>query len=752
MSETLFKDVRYDLGTLTKFVELGDIGLPDIQRPFVWKNAKVRDLFDSMYRGYPVGYLLLWQNALAGDSKGIGTDKKQNAPRLLIVDGQQRLTSLYAVLKGIPVVRENYKSEAIEIAFNPIEEKFEVADAAIRRDRTYISNISALWDNKTDMFELVADYISGLGSLRNVSDDETKKIRKSITRLNNLLTFPFTALELSSSLSEDQVAEVFVRINSKGTPLNQADFILTLMSVFWDEGRSQLESFCRDARKPPQRGEPSPYNHFIQPDPDQLLRVAVGLGFKRARLQYVYSILRGKDLETEKFSEERRIAQFEVLKEAQQRVLNLQYWHDFLKGILQAGYRSAAMITSQNNLIYAYVFYLIGRTEIKMDDFALRALIARWFFMSSLTGRYTGSPESIMEFDLARLRTVSDASGFARALETICNQTLTDDYWKMTLPNELATSSPRSPSLFAYHAALCLLGARALFSKHPVTDFLDPSIQAPRSGLERHHLFPKAHLKEIGIAEQRDTNQIANYALIEWGDNSAISKEPPNEYLPVFSSRFEARTLEQMYYWHALPTHWEAMSFNDFLEKRRVLIASVVSDGYKKLVGSEPTEVVAVDQVSLRAMADEGESTTLEFKSALRMNLHTRQADPKIELSCLKTIAGFLNMNGGTLIVGASDDGSAIGIEVDGFPNEDKMNLHFVNLIKDRMGVGFMVHIHPRFEDLDSRRIFVIECKPSRSPVFIKDGNLERFYIRAGASTAELSASQIVEFIKSRFS
>src|SRR5207244_8213430 len=131
--------------------------------------------------------------------------------------------------------------------------------------------------------------------------EDRRQMKKTMQRLSGLLTFPFTALELSAQTDEEQVAEVFVRVNSKGTPLNQADFILTLMSVFWDDGRAELENFCRFARTPT-TGQASPFNHFIQPDPDQLLRASVGLGFKRARLTYVYSILRGKDLETGEFS------------------------------------------------------------------------------------------------------------------------------------------------------------------------------------------------------------------------------------------------------------------------------------------------------------------------------------------------------------------------------------------------------------------------------------------------------------------
>ena len=615
MSETVFKQVNYTLGDLTSYVELGDIGLPDIQRPFVWKNAKVRDLFDSMYRGYPVGYLLLWQNAYEEESKAIGVDNKQKPPRLLIVDGQQRLTSLYAVVKGIPVVRENYATESIEIAFNPLQEKFAVADAAIRRDKAYIPNISEVWSTKS-LFDLHYKYLEELRSVRDLSSEESKKIEHAIMKLHALTSFPFTALELSANISEEQVADVFVRINSKGTPLNQADFILTLMSVFWDEGRMELERFCKDARAPTVGGA-SPFNHFIHPDPDQLLRVCVGLGFKRARLNYVYSILRGKDLETEMFSVERRNAQFEILKNAQTRVLNLQYWHDFLKSISAAGYRSGKLISSQNNLLFSYILYLMGRTEYEVDEYVLRQLIARWFFMSAITGRYTGSPESQMEFDLARFRGLSGSDQFVRVLSDVCDSTLTSDFWAITLPSELATSASRSPSMFAYFASLNLLNANVLFSNQKVVELMDPTTAGHRSSLERHHLFPKSYLRDtLNITDTRETNQIANFAVVEWGDNLKISNQPPVEYVPMLADRFDGRELERMYYWHALPDGWENMDYANFLRLRRELMAKVIQAAYQQLSGGEYTS--SKPDIAVSVLVNEGETTTIEFKSTLR--------------------------------------------------------------------------------------------------------------------------------------
>jgi hypothetical protein len=421
-----------------------------------------------------------------------------------------------------------------------------------------------------------------LRASRDVSDDEEDQLSESIDHLYDLHSYPFTALELSSTVDEEHVAEVFVRINSKGVTLNQADFILTLMSVFWDEGRSALERFCRSARQPAST-EASSFNHFIQPDPDQLLRVEVALGFRRARLQYVYSILRGKDLETEQFSEERRVEQFKVLEVAQGYTLDLQNWHEFLKALVRAGFRGESMITSEMALIYCYVIYLIGKRDFGVDPFKLRNAIARWFFMSTMTGRYTSSPETVMEGDLNRLSNISDGSQFITALDRIIADSLTDDYWNIALPNELATSASRSPVLFAYYAALNLLDARVLFSKMKVSELLDPALRAKKSSLEKHHLFPKGYLKTLQIADLKEVNQIANFALVEWSDNIEISDDAPSSYLPHYKSRLSNDELGEMYYWHALPDNWEQMRYDAFLPERRKLIAKVIRDGFRKL-------------------------------------------------------------------------------------------------------------------------------------------------------------------------
>ena len=754
MSETIFRNVQYNLKGLMSDIALGQVGLPDIQRPFVWSNAKVRDLFDSMYRGYPIGHLLFWDtgpdNMGVAKPQTIGTDQKQLKPQLMVVDGQQRLTSLYAVIQGEPVLRKDYQPQRIRIAFNPLEEKFEVTSAAIERDKVYIPDISKVWSDDADIFALVDDYLAGLRDVRLVSDEDIRTIRSSVVRLKSLETFPMAALQLSADISEEDAAEVFVRVNSKGEPLNQADFILTLMSVFWDEGRAELERFYRDSLSPQAKGTASPYNHLLEPSPDQLLRVSVGLGFKRARLQYVYSILRGKDLDTEQFSEENRIAQFEVLKGAQARVTNLTYWHDFINCIRGAGFRSRGMIRSHNNFLYCYILYLIGRTEYKVEESTLRRVIAQWFFMSAVTRRYTSSPESTMESDLAMLRDATLPEDFVGRLQRACSIQLTDDFWKVTLTNELATSSVASPALSVYEASLILLDAPALFSSSKISALVDPAIQGNRTAIERHHLFPRGYLAELGLTETRDTNQIANLAFLEWGDNAAASDQSPAHYMSALKGRFSGSDLAKMYRYHALPQNWEEMEYPQFLECRRELMAEIVHEGYQKLAEGTRSEE-SFPALELTELISRGENESVEFKSTLRVNLHTGQKDKRIENVVLKTLAGFLNTAGGTLIIGVSDDGTPAGIDMDQFSNEDHMSLHLVNIVTERMGSLAMTMLHPQFDDYEDSRVLRVHCERSLKPVYVDDGEREIFYIRTGPATIELNGGQMLDYIDHRF-
>lgn len=753
MALTLYRETTYTLNDFVTGIRRGDIALPEIQRPFVWSPTKVRELFDSMYKGFPVGSLLFWSTGASAPTRQIGVGPKEAPPRLLIVDGQQRLTSLFAVMTGTPVLRNDYTEGRIRIAFHPAEGRFAVTDAAVENDANYIPDITEVWkDHRATRDRFLDRLATSRGET--LPRAEERSLEDAIDRVRDLQHYPFKAVELDASLDDELVAEIFVRINSKGVQLNQADFILTLMSVFDEAGRKQLEAFAR-AAKTPSTGGPSPYNHFIKPKPDQLLRVAVGLAFRRGKLETVYSILRGKDLETKQFSNERREEQFARLNEAQALTLNLTNWHEFLLALHDAGYRGTRMVTSANAILYTYVLYLIGLRDFGVDRLRLRRAVARWFFMAHTTGRYTSSPESAFESDIKRIQAVAggDADGFCEALEREITTVFTGDYWTITLPNRLATSSAKSPAGMAYWAALNILDAEVLFSTAKVSSRLDPSITRARD-VERHHLFPKSHLETMGITKPADTNQVANMALLEWPDNTSISKKAPAVYWPTYSARLSPERLRQHQFWHALPVGWEQLDYDEFLQRRRQRIAEVIRAGFEKLSGHDASTLAPAPQRTIGQVIADGESITVEFKSTARWNVHAGQPDKKMEHVILKTVAGFMNSEGGTLLIGVRDDGDVLGLADDyatlgSKGNRDGYELFLSQLFESNLSGAATSLVRVSFEDIDGRDICRISVSASARPVFAKAlgaKDATEFWVRTGNSTRQLVGTDMVEY------
>ncbi len=747
---TLFTTTNYPISALIEDIDLGKTGLPELQRPFVWPNVNVRNLFDSIYRGYPAGFLLLWDTGADGSLKAIGTKADRPPPKMAIVDGQQRLTSLYAVVKGAEVVRADFSKGPIRIAFNPLTERFDVPDATTSKDKAYIPDISFLWRKGADLFSIARTFMEDLEATRDLTAAERKRIETSISRLFNLPQYQFTALTLSATVGAETIAEVFVRINGSGKKLNQSDFIMTLMSVFWDDGRADLERFALAATRPGD-GQASPYNHFIKPAPDQLLRATVGLSLKRARLEAVYNALRGRDPKTGIDSPEKRDEQFARMQAGQKAALNLTNWHHFLSALTLAGYRGEKMISSETAIIYSYVLYLIGIGDFGIDRERMRKAIAEFYFMASLTGRYTSSPETRFESDLARLRDLKSAEDYLECLRVLIGTILTEDFWTNSLPNLLATSASQSPSLFAYNASLIRLDAKALFSPLKIAALVDPAVNGSRAVLERHHLFPRAHLEDTGLNDLRQINQIGNFASVEWPQNLKIGKQPPRDYVPALDAALSPGEREQSYFWHALPPLWWEMGYPDFLVERRIRMARVIRRAWQDLSGTM-VETAPATRIDVADLIAQGESDAVEFKSTLRTNLHTNQHDDRMQLSVLKTIAGFLNAKGGTLLIGVADSGEVLGLAADGFPSEDKMGLHLVNLLKERLGDVFLPYIHYSFEDEDTVRLLAVRCEKGPKPAFVKDGAAQRFYVRGGASSQELQGSSVTEYVKQRFS
>jgi hypothetical protein len=576
-NNVVFNPKNYALGKLISDIENGDIALPDLQRPFVWEPIKVRDFIDSLYKGLPTGTIILWEIIEPGNIKRINPDGTRE-PRYLVIDGQQRLTSLYSIIYNKKVLNKNFNNVKLKISFNPILEKFEVWNAAIEKDAEWIPNISSIFENSSS-FTFVKNYLDNLSIHKSIDSKIIDKVSKNIERLYSIKDYPFTVLELSSDLDPEEVSEIFVRINSKGKSLNQSDFILTLMAVYWDEGRKQLEKFCEESRKISNKVQSSFNIIKMEPNPEHLVRSIVGYAFNRGRLKYAYLILKGRDFENRSFSEELRKKNFEIFKNGQQKVIDLVNWHDYVKIIYSAGFVNSKMISSKTAFFVTYSFYLIGKDK-GVEYKLLEKLIKKWFAFSILTQRYTGSPESQIEQDLIDLK----REDFEEFIEKRIRLEFSENFWDTNLPEGLlVTSNTTSFAFLIYLAAQVYEDKKVLFSDIKLRDVLNPLLKPKKNLIDKHHIFPVNYLKNIGIKEIRDINQIANIIYLEYKDNIKISDLPPNEYWEILTKDLSYKEKLEILKEYDLPNEFLNMDYYTFLVERRKLMAKRIKKYFESL-------------------------------------------------------------------------------------------------------------------------------------------------------------------------
>ena len=369
-----------------------------------------------------------------------------------------------------------------------------------------------------------------------------------------------------------------------------------------------------------------------------------------------------------------------------------------------------------------------------------------------------------MESDLARLRSLNTADEFVAEIDRICQQELTTDFWEIRLPNDLDRSGGRSPSLFAYYAALCVLDAPVLFSEMKVTELIDPAVQGHKSALERHHLFPRAYLESIGVDKIGEINQIANYALVEWSDNISIGAKPPVMYYPSYVAATPGEQLDKMAFWHALPERWHEMDYRLFLDKRRNLIARVIRAGWETLLllaemqpGKAPDVAPAFQHApehwSVRELIDLRESERVEFKSSARWSYGRGDKDKVIEDSIVRTVAGFMNRHGGTLIIGVDDTGSVLGLardlstlnrsDLDGYEN------WLMGLLENTIGKAELANVAVSFVEVDDEPVCRVDVRRSAKPVYASTSKgSDLFFVRTGNSTRQLTVRETVDYLE----
>lgn len=595
---------QYSVSSILGLIEARDIAIPEIQRPFVWRGRQVRDLVDSLYNGYPTGYLIIWQNP---DVKL--KDGRSAVGKKVLIDGQQRITALMTAIAGHSILTEDYEEKTIRIAFNPLaqdgEERFAVTTPAHENSSFWIPDISEVFKPDFDSYEFIDAYAEKNPGV------SRKEVNRKITQLLGIKGCQIGAIQLVPQLDISEVTEIFVRINSQGKRLNEADFAMSKIAADERYGgnmlRKAIDYFCHLAVKPSfytklsehdkafMKSEFAPmlnwlkddYDDIYDPDYNDMLRVSFMHMFGRGKLGDLVSLLSGRDFLDRTFKEEIAQESFGKLTEGVKSFMNKYNFEQFVLAIKSAGFRSSKLLNSQMTLDFAYTLFLILQRTGEIPKTEIKSYIRRWFVLSTLTSRYIGSPESQMDRDL---RSISE-KGMKAFLEEIESAELSDAFWEVGLVQNLETSSASSPFLNTYIAAQMFFNDKSLLScSETVTDLV--------MGVgDVHHIFPKEYLKKSGITDKSRYNQAANYAYLDTTVNIAIGKRAPNDYFSAAlaqcgTGESNVGTIDdENAFWenlalNCIPKEVLSMTAEDypaFLQKRRALMAAKIKRYYYSL-------------------------------------------------------------------------------------------------------------------------------------------------------------------------
>ncbi len=587
--------------TLLSWIRSGEIAIPEIQRPFVWDSTKVRDLVDSLYAGFPVGYIIVWKNPDVRLKDGtISSGKK------ILIDGQQRITALQAAIVGEQVIGSNYRKKRIKIAFHPLEQRFEVANPAIEKDGAWIPDITPLYQPGFDSFNFVIDYC-----IKNQLDNSKRSaVNDVLTRLQQIQNNSIGVIELSHQLDIAQVTEIFIRINSKGVVLSQADFAMSKISSDDRYGGNQIRKimdyFCHLMQKPEDfeairqndtkfaasedfskiKWIINEHEDIYVPDYTDVLRVAFTFRFLRGRIADLVSLLSGRDFNSRDYQESIAEESFAKLKEGVLEFVSKTNFQRYLMIVKSTGIISPAMIRSQNVLNFGYALYLLLRSKGE-DAAIIEKVVRRWLVLTILTGRYSGSPESTFDYDIKRFQ-ANDPMDF---LENTEAGELSDAFWNNILVTKLNTSVASSPMFHVFLMAQVKMGDYGFLSEQ-----IDVKSLIEQRG-DIHHIFPKKYLQKCGIKERSLYNQIANYVYTQSEINVKIKDQAPKEYMAqvkeqctggntVYGGIDSLAKLETNMAANCIPQEifdMDYTQFENFLEKRRHLMAQKIRNYYELL-------------------------------------------------------------------------------------------------------------------------------------------------------------------------
>lgn len=579
---------QYPIEILLNWIKSGEIAIPEIQRPFVWSSNKVCDFIDSLYHGYPVGYLITWPKSGVSLREGSSSTRER-----ILIDGQQRMMALRSALLGETIFDKRYQVKSIQIAFHPNRESFAVTTASIRQDSGWISDISKVFNSNTSQHRLIDEYCEANENV------DRYRIADSIDQLYGIRTNSLGVVELNANLDVGTVVEIFVRINQTGVRLSSADFIMSKMAASEQHNghlfRQSIDYFCHLAAVPDAYSNLTADADFARtdyfrsmewlrdwhddlyvPTYTDMLRVVFTSEFKRGDLSSLVNLLSGDSAE----------AAFHRLGNGIRNYINETNFKRFVMILRSAGFVDASMITARNAVNSAYILFLTLRAQ-NVNSNQIERLVRRWFVMSVLTGRYSGEPQSTLGEDI---RGMTAEDGMDVYLDRLERTELSEAFWNEELLQKMNASGARNVYFNVFLASQVRGNDKGFLSRDIIVrDLL---------GRQRdiHHIFPQSHLQELGIPSSQH-NQLANLAVMQREINIAIGGTAPATYFlelqtgcrdgeTTYGGIDNSDELQANLISHCIPEGRKTAIFknyDEFLVERRKLMATKIRDYYFSL-------------------------------------------------------------------------------------------------------------------------------------------------------------------------
>lgn len=695
------------IAELTEGIRKLDFVLPEFQREYVWTRDQAKQLLVSLLRGYPTGSVLFWKTDNPPEIKNNAVARERIGTTSVILDGQQRLTTLYLFTQD--AIPPYYRPEDIKEDPRGLHYDLNTGDLQyytkqlMQGKPTWVSVTSCFDGTRIDVFKIA-------NALASDTEDAfvlAQRYNDNLTSLRNVVLQDYPVQTVPSTATITAAIDVFDRVNSQGTKLSDAELALAHITGTWPQARRQMKWKIDDLRA----------KRFAF-DLTFMVRSLVGVVRRRAMFETIHVATR----------EELEAGWKELTRLLDYLVMILPRW---------ASVHSTEDLNTTNVLVPAVVYLSVhdGRFD---GERSLRQFI-HWMYAASTWARYTSQTDQRLDHDVAVI--VRTPSPWKDLVDAIIDQRGRID----VKPVDLEGRGPLHP---LYRTTFVLT------KRNRAVDWFNGlPLDTPKGSaysIHSHHIFPQSLLYKNGYDPENHlhrqlVNEIANRAFLTGPTNLGIADRAPAEYLPEIEKQYPGALQKQF-----IPLDrslWELDRYQEFLAHRRLLIAAAIDRQMQGLI----EELEVSPEISVEDLVRAGEGPTVEFKSTARWDVVTDQLNKDLQKQIAKTIAAMLNSEGGTLLIGVADDGTPVGLDKDlstlSRCDLDGYGQLVTSIVVDGVGPEFASLIHIDYPTYRETTICRVRTEASPKPAFVQAASGAEFYVRFGNTTRPLDPQATHDYI-----